>query len=105
MTQRHYLNCYNGSIYSADHDLARFKPENLMKSRPETKVANLTQVSFLRVFDLYALNKLIIQGGQDILTCGVGTTVSTGMLAAGHVLGRKLIVEAASLKTAAKFTK
>ena len=34
-----------------------------------------------------------LKGGQDILTCGIATTVTTGMLAAGHVLGRNLLIE------------
>ena len=79
MTQLFYLNCPKGAIYSADHDVGRFSPENLIKSRPETNIPNLTQ------------------GGQDILTCGVNTTITTGMLAAGHALGRNLLVEAESL--------
>ena len=76
MTQLYYLNCPKGAIYSADHDINRFLPENLIKSRPQTQVANLTQ------------------GGQDIFCCGVGTTISTGLMAAGHALGRNLLVEA-----------
>ena len=44
MTQSYYLNTPAGAIYSADHNLERFKPENLVKSRPETKIANVTQV-------------------------------------------------------------
>ena len=63
MTQLYYLNCPKGAIYSADHDINRFLPENLIKSRPQTQVTNLTQ------------------GGQDIFCCGVGTTISTGSLA------------------------
>ena len=79
MTHLYYLNCPNGAIYSADHDINRFRPENVVKSRPDTKIPNLTQ------------------GGQDIFCCGVGTTISTGLLAAGHALGRNLVIEAESI--------
>ncbi|CBY22045.1 unnamed protein product [Oikopleura dioica] len=82
LTHKHYLNCPEGSIYSADHDITRYLPENLIKSRPETPIRGLTQ------------------GGQDILSCGVGTVVTTGLLAAGHVTGRKLLLEAECLKQA-----
>lgn len=44
LTQEYYLNTPGGSIYSADHTLERFRPENLVKSRPETSIPNLTQV-------------------------------------------------------------
>ena len=80
LTQAYFLNSPNGAVYSADHDMNRFKPDNLIKSRPETKVANLTQ------------------GGQDILHCGINSTVTTGLLSAGHVLGRDLISESEALK-------
>lgn len=64
----------------------RYLPENLIKSRPETPIRGLTQ------------------GGQDILSCGVGTVVTTGLLAAGHVTGRKLLLEAEGLRQAKKIT-
>jgi len=80
LTQEYYLNTPGGSIYSADHTLERFRPENLVKSRPETAIPNLTQ------------------GGQDILTCGVASTITSGMLAAGHALGRNLLIEAETIR-------
>ena len=76
MTQLYYLNLPQGAIYSADHDLTRFLPENLVKSRPETNIFNVTQ------------------GGQVIFCCDVGTTITTGLMAAGHALGRNLLIEA-----------
>ena len=43
LTQRQYLNMYKGALYSAHHDLNRFKPENLVKTRCDTPVQNLVQ--------------------------------------------------------------
>ena len=80
LTQAYFLASPNGAIYSADHDINRFKPENVIKSRPETNIINLTQ------------------GGQDILHCGINSTVITGLLSAGHVLERDLISESEVLQ-------
>ena len=95
MTQSYYLNTPSGAIYSADHNLERFKPENLVKSRSETLVPNLTQV-YIKL--ALVVTYLCIQGGQDIFCCGVATTITTGMVAASHVLGRNLLIEAETIK-------
>ena len=79
MTQLYYLNSPNGAMYSADHHINRFLPENAVKFRPETKIPNLTQ------------------GGQDIYCAGVSSAMMTGLLAASHTLGRNLLKEAENL--------
>ena len=88
------MNTPGGSIYSADHTLERFRPENLVKSRPETAIPNLTQVKF----NLKCMFLSVFKGGQDILTCGVASTITSGMLAAGHALGRNLLIEAETIR-------
>ena len=65
------MNTPGGSIYSADHTLERFRPENLVKSRPETAIPYLTLVKFhLKMHVLISF-----KGGQDILTFGVASTM------------------------------
>ena len=95
LTQEYYLNTPGGSIYSADHTLERFRPENLVKSRPETAIPNLTQV---KVNIKMQVIISFFKGGQDILTCGVASTITSGMLAAGHALGRNLLIEAETIR-------
>ena len=94
MTQRQYLNMYKGALYSAHHNLNRFKPENLVKTRCDTPVQNLVQS---KVGSSRHLEKMIFLGGQDILTCGIVSSITTGMMAAGHVLNKNLVIESETI--------
>lgn len=66
LSTAHFCNYQHGEIYGLNHDVSRFEQRWL---RPETAIKNL----FLT--------------GQDILACGVGGALSSGVLAAIRILG------------------
>jgi len=72
LSTAHFVNYKDGEIYGLDHSPARFRDMNL---RPRTAVKNLYLT------------------GQDIVTCGVGGALMSGLLTAAAVSGKIFIAE------------
>lgn len=74
LTNKHYLGYESGEIYGLDHTIDRFKTMGA-KISPKTPIKGL----FLT--------------GQDLLTCGITSAMTSGVFAAGAVLKRNLYFE------------
>lgn len=72
LSTAHFVNYKDGEIYGLDHGPARFRDMNL---RPRTPVKNLYLT------------------GQDIVTCGVGGALMSGLLTAAAITGKIFIAE------------
>ncbi len=72
LTTAHFVNYRDGEIYGLDHSPARFRNPNL---RPRTPIKNLYLT------------------GQDIVTCGIGGALMSGLLTAAAVSGKIFITE------------
>ncbi len=70
LSTAHFVNYKNGEIYGIDHSPARFANEFL---RPDTPIKNLYLT------------------GQDIVSCGVGGALVSGMLTATVMTGKNLM--------------
>jgi all-trans-retinol 13,14-reductase len=69
LSTQHFVNYSYGEIYGIDHSVQRFNQKFL---RPKTPIKNL----FLT--------------GQDIVSCGIGGALASGMLTAMSITGRNL---------------
>ncbi|XP_066520715.1 inactive all-trans-retinol 13,14-reductase-like [Hoplias malabaricus] len=80
LTNTHYLNSYRGAIYSADHNLGRFKAEVMAKNRCDTPIKNL------------------YISGQDLFSCGIVGALHGGLLCASAALGQIVYINLLLLK-------
>ena len=69
LTTRHFVNYEHGEIYGLDHTPERFDA-SFLRARTPVKKLFLT--------------------GQDLVTCGVGGALASGMLTASAILGKDL---------------
>jgi all-trans-retinol 13,14-reductase len=72
LSTAHFVNYKDGEIYGLDHSPARFRDMNL---RPRTPIKNLYLT------------------GQDIVTCGIGGALMSGLLTAAAISGKIFIAE------------
>jgi len=72
LSTRHFANYQYGELYGIDHTPSRFEQRFL---RPKTPVKNLYLT------------------GQDVISCGVGGALASGLLTASAILKRNLIKE------------
>jgi all-trans-retinol 13,14-reductase len=72
LSTAHFVNYKDGEIYGLDHSPERFRNPNL---RPRTPIKNLYLT------------------GQDIVTCGIGGALMSGLLTAAAVSGKIFIAE------------
>lgn len=72
LSTAHFVNYKDGEIYGLDHGPRRFRNPNL---RPRTPVKNLYLT------------------GQDIVTCGIGGALMSGLLTAAAITGKIFIAE------------
>lgn len=76
LSTRHFVNYQYGEIYGIDHNIDRFNQKFL---RPRTPIKNLYMT------------------GQDIVSCGIGGALVSGMLTATVVTGKNLLKKAQAI--------
>ena len=72
LSNRYYLESFNGEVYGLDHDVNRFDPYVQTELRPETPVSGLYLT------------------GQDVFCVGFGGGLMGGMLCASAILKRNI---------------
>jgi all-trans-retinol 13,14-reductase len=81
LTTKHFVNYAKGEIYGLDHTPARFRQKFL---KPRTPIKNFYLT------------------GQDIVTCGVGAALFSGVLTTAAMTGKNILSEVMSQKVDAK---
>eukprot|EP00058_Branchiostoma_floridae_P011488 XP_002596976.1 hypothetical protein BRAFLDRAFT_121336 [Branchiostoma floridae] len=85
LSNNYYLGSTRGEIYGLDHTRERFSLDILTKLRPDTPIPGLYLT------------------GQDIVTAGFAGALVSGLLTAGAVLNRHLILDLIILEAKAMF--
>ncbi len=79
VTSNHYLNTEYGEIYGLDHSVERYKADCARKLKPKTEVEGLYLT------------------GQDLISCGVSSAITSGLMTCTAILRRDLFSDLKNL--------